>query len=111
MFFLRLPQHKKARASAAPTSPLAMVPKGAPRRRRYSRRLLLGQGLVEFAFLLPTLLLILLGAIDLGRVFYAYAAISNAAYQAARQSARGGYLFTACKSTNGVSCDASLMSQ
>ena len=71
---------------------------------------MLGQGLVELAVLLPTLLLILMGAIDLGRVFYAYAAISNAAYEAARQSARGGYLFTACKSTNGTSCNSTEMS-
>jgi hypothetical protein len=77
-----------------------------PRRRR---RHTLGQGLVELAVVLPTLLLILMGAIDLGRVFYAYTAISNAVYEAARQSARGGYLFTACKSTNGTSCDTNEM--
>ncbi|HEY7127859.1 MAG TPA: TadE/TadG family type IV pilus assembly protein [Ktedonobacterales bacterium] len=70
-----------------------------------------GQGLVELAIILPTLLLIMMGAIDLGRVFYAYTAIGNAAYQAARQSARGGYLFTACKSTDEVSCDAIEMTQ
>jgi Flp pilus assembly protein TadG len=66
---------------------------------------------VELAIVLPTLLLVLMGAIDLGRVFYAYTAISNAAYEASRQSARGGYLFTACKSTNGTSCSVSEMQQ
>lgn len=67
--------------------------------------------MVELAVLLPVLLLVLMGAIDLGRVFYAYTAIGNAAYQAARQAARGGYLFTACKSTNNTSCDSAEMAQ
>src|SRR5262249_14547080 len=74
---------------------------------RHKRRRSLGQGLVELTLVLPTLLLLMMGAVDLGRVFYAYTAIGSAAYQAARQSARGGYLFTACKSTDSVSCDAS----
>jgi hypothetical protein len=77
---------------------------------RSKRRHVVGQGLVELAVVLPVLMLVLMGAIDLGRVFYAYTAIGNAAYQAARQSARGGYLFTPCKSTNGISCDATDMS-
>jgi hypothetical protein len=85
------------------------APSGPPQRRKH--RHTAGQGLVELAIIMPTLLLILMGAIDLGRVFYAYAAIGNAAYQASRQSARGGYLFTPCKSTNGVSCDLDAMEQ
>ena len=80
-------------------------------RQRQKRRHSVGQGLVELAIIMPTLLLIMMGAIDLGRVFYAYTAIGNAAYQAARQSARGGYLFTACKSTDGIACDATEMAQ
>lgn len=80
-------------------------------RQRQKRRHLVGQGLVELAIIMPTLLLLMMGAIDLGRVFYAYTAIGNAAYQAARQSARGGYLFTACKSTDSIACDATEMAQ
>jgi Flp pilus assembly protein TadG len=38
-----------------------------------------GQSIVELAAVVPILLLILLGAIDLGRAFYAYVSISNAA--------------------------------
>jgi len=38
-----------------------------------------GQSLVEFALLLPVLLLILLGVFDLGRVYNSYIVITNAA--------------------------------
>lgn len=43
-----------------------------------------GQSLVEFALLFPVLLLILLGAIDLGRAFNAYVTITNASREGAR---------------------------
>ena len=75
-----------------------------------ARRRRLGQGLVELTLVLPLLLVILLGAIDLGRVFYAYSAISNAAYEAARQAARGGYLYRPCvPNVPGNACDETAM--
>lgn len=43
-----------------------------------------GQELVEFAILLPLLLLLVFGAVDLGRLFHAYITISNAAREGAR---------------------------
>jgi len=43
-----------------------------------------GQGLVELALILPLLLIILLGTIDFGRVFYAYVTITNASREGAR---------------------------
>ncbi|MFQ6001456.1 MAG: TadE/TadG family type IV pilus assembly protein [Anaerolineae bacterium] len=43
-----------------------------------------GQSLVEFAFIIPVLILILMGVFDFGRAFYAYNAISNAAREGAR---------------------------
>lgn len=43
-----------------------------------------GQALVEFAILLPVLLVILLGIVDVGRMVYAYNAVSNAAREAGR---------------------------
>ncbi|MBI2845862.1 MAG: pilus assembly protein [Chloroflexi bacterium] len=43
-----------------------------------------GQSLVELAFALPLLAIILLGAIDFGRVFYAYITIINASREGAR---------------------------
>ncbi len=44
-----------------------------------------GDGLVEFALMLPVLILLVMGILDLGRAVYAYSAISNAAREAARQ--------------------------
>jgi Flp pilus assembly protein TadG len=43
-----------------------------------------GQGLVEFAIVLPILMLMLLGILDLGRAVYASHTLGNAARQAAR---------------------------
>lgn len=43
-----------------------------------------GQSLVELAIILPILLIILLGIIDFGRVFYAYVTITNASREGAR---------------------------
>jgi Flp pilus assembly protein TadG len=43
-----------------------------------------GQSLVELVIILPILLIILLGVIDFGRVFYAYVTITNAAREGAR---------------------------
>jgi Flp pilus assembly protein TadG len=42
-----------------------------------------GQSLVEFAVLLPLVVLVVMGAIDFGRVFFAYTTIVNAAHQGA----------------------------
>jgi len=42
-----------------------------------------GQSLVEFAIMIPVLLLIIGGALDLGRLFYAHVAIENAAKEGA----------------------------
>jgi Flp pilus assembly protein TadG len=50
--------------------------------RRSSRRN--GQGLVEFALVLPILLLVLFGVIDLGRAVYAYSTITNSARTGSR---------------------------
>ncbi len=38
-----------------------------------------GQSLAEFALILPVLVLLMLGAIDFGRVFFAYVSVTNAA--------------------------------
>lgn len=43
-----------------------------------------GQGLVEFALVLPLFVLILFGLFDLGRAVYAYNTISNASRESAR---------------------------
>jgi Flp pilus assembly protein TadG len=48
-----------------------------------------GQSIVEFAVLLPVLLLVVMGAIDFGRVFFAYTSIANAAHQGAMCASLG----------------------
>jgi Flp pilus assembly protein TadG len=48
-----------------------------------SRRLCAGQGLVEFTLTLPLLLLIVIGTLDLGRIFFAYMTITNASREGA----------------------------
>jgi Flp pilus assembly protein TadG len=56
-------------------------------RRHDTDRAQLGQGMAELALLLPVLLTILLGTLDLGRSFYTYIALTNAAREAARYAA------------------------
>jgi hypothetical protein len=48
-----------------------------------------GQGLVEFALILPLLLLLLLGIIEGGRIIWAYVTVQNAAREAARYAVTG----------------------
>lgn len=48
------------------------------------RRKQRGQSLVEVAFVLPILLVLLLGIFDFGRAIYAYNALSNASREAVR---------------------------
>ncbi len=46
-----------------------------------------GQSLVEFALILPVLLIILAGVLDLGRLYYAYVAVTDAAAEGAAYAA------------------------
>lgn len=48
-----------------------------------------GAAAIEFALILPLLLLVLAGIIDMGRLFYAQVVTSNAAREGARMSAIG----------------------
>jgi Flp pilus assembly protein TadG len=48
-----------------------------------------GQAFVELALILPVLLALLLGALDLGRVFYAAITVENAAKEAALRASEG----------------------
>jgi Flp pilus assembly protein TadG len=65
-----------------------------------------GQALVELAIILPVILLLLLGALDFGRVFYAQIAMTNAAKEGALVASRGGTYVAnaACSATNTVMC-------
>ena len=60
---------------------------GAPIRRSRDRRDERGQGLAEFAVVLPIFLLILFGVFDVGRLVYTNATLSQAAREGARVAA------------------------
>ncbi len=47
-----------------------------------------GQSLIELALMFPVMILILVGALDLGRVFYAYITVTNAAREGAAYGAK-----------------------
>ena len=66
------------------------------RRRDRSR----GQSVVEFALVLPILLLLLAATIDFGRLFYAYVAVENAAKEGALYGARSPL----CDDATNVNC-------
>lgn len=74
-----------------------------------------GQGLVEFALVLPVLLLIFMGILDFGRAIFAYNSLANAAREGARvaivdQSVVGGVPIGATEAANqatGLGLDAS----
>ena len=46
-----------------------------------------GQSLLEFALILPVLLIVLAGVLDLGRIYYSYVAITDAAAEGATYAA------------------------
>ena len=48
------------------------------------QRLIIGQTLVEFALLLPLLLLLLVGFLDIGRAIFYYSSLSNAVREGTR---------------------------
>lgn len=49
-----------------------------------------GQGLVEFALVLPLLLMLVLGIIEFGRLLFVYAAVNTASREAARYGSAAG---------------------
>ena len=52
------------------------------------RHVSLGQALVEFALVIPVLMLILLACIDFGRIMFSYIQINNAAREGAAYAIR-----------------------
>ncbi|MRH44309.1 pilus assembly protein [Aquibacillus halophilus] len=48
-----------------------------------------GQSLVEFALILPVLILLLFGIVDFGRIFHAYLTLDHAGREAARSASIG----------------------
>ena len=72
-----------------------------------------GQALVELAIILPVLLLLLLAALDLGRIYYARIAVENAAREAAYEAATDPYPYdsSACSAGNPIMCAATREAQ
>jgi PKD repeat protein len=71
--------------------------------RRPSHRASSGQAVTELALILPVLLLLLVGALDLGRVFYSQITVNDAAREGAIEGSRNPTSFlagTACTSAN-----------
>lgn len=72
----------------------------------------LGQGLVEFALVLPVFLIILFGLIDMGRYVFLNSVLSQAAREAARvgavEASWVGSGDAACGATGGPVCPASV---
>lgn len=63
----------------------------------------IGQGLVEFALIVPVMLLLLTATVDLGRLFYSRITVSDAARAGAMEAAENPNSFqpnTACTSAN-----------
>jgi Flp pilus assembly protein TadG len=64
---------------------------GLPERgmiRRHLFRRSHGQSLVEFAVILPVVLLLVLGAVDFGRVYFAYVSVTNGARNGAQYASQ-----------------------
>ena len=80
------------------------------RRRRLTRST--GQGLVEFALVLPIFLLLLFGLIDAGRLVYQHSVLSQAAREGARLAAVEaswiGQADPGCGSAGGPVCPANV---
>ncbi len=65
-----------------------------------------GQALVELAIILPVLLVLVLAALDLGRLFFAQITVANAAREGAYEASYGGSYSAgvACGASNSVMC-------
>ncbi|RLC54637.1 MAG: hypothetical protein DRI80_19030, partial [Chloroflexota bacterium] len=61
-----------------------------------------GQGMVEFALVLPVLLLLLFGLVEFGRIFHAWLTLEYAARQAARYAASGALDKAYCAEVAGL---------
>jgi Flp pilus assembly protein TadG len=72
------PSGERARARSRPLP-------GRTRRARHR-----GQALVELALVVPVILILLLGTIDLGRIFYSKIAVTDAAKEGALVASQGG---------------------
>jgi hypothetical protein len=68
----------------------------APETRKAGKRRTRGQGLVEFALVLPVLLLLIFGIIEFARIFYSWLIITNAVRTGERYAVTGSYMDKYC---------------
>src|SRR6476659_4703004 len=73
-----------------------------PARPAADRTRTLGQSMVEFALILPVMLLLVAAAVDLGRLFFAYVAVENAAKEGVLYGAR----HPLCADASNINCAA-----
>lgn len=76
------------------------------RRRTRKTARIRGQALVELAIVLPVFLVLVLAAIDLGRIFFARITVANSAREGAYEASYGGSFIanTSCGASNSVMC-------
>ncbi|MFN2298137.1 MAG: TadE/TadG family type IV pilus assembly protein, partial [Anaerolineales bacterium] len=63
---------------------------------RAGRRRTRGQTMVEFALVLPALLLLIFGIIEFARIFYSWLIVTNAARTGERYAVTGSYMEDHC---------------
>jgi hypothetical protein len=71
-----------------------------------SRRRTRGQSLVEFALILPILLLMMFGIIEFARIFYSWLIVTNAVRTGERYAVTGEYMDKYCDDANMIVGDA-----
>ena len=54
------------------------------------------QGIVEFALVLPLLLVLMLGIIEVGRLLFIYSSVNSASREAARYGSAAGEVTSLC---------------
>ncbi len=97
----RNPSQRRRWAERHPRRPISSARSLRPGRR--------GQALVELALILPVLLLLLAGAVDLGRAWYSQITITNAAREGALEAGMNPDSYAAgqpCSDSNRVVCRA-----
>jgi Flp pilus assembly protein TadG len=83
-----LSRRRRARSLSVHAADAGLAAPSAPSNPRSKSRRSRGQALVEFALIVPVMFLLLLIAIDFGRLFFSYIQINNAAREAASFASR-----------------------
>jgi TadE-like protein len=95
----------RRKATAMDRVPASHPPAASPARRRWR-----GQGVVEFALILPVMLLVMFVLIELARLLHAWLAVENGARFGVRYAVTGEYNLSLCvdSDVSGTACDSIL---